>query len=169
MGLKPDHFTFCSALKACSALAALEQGKQIHIHVIQTGYELNVFVCNSLVDMYAKSGSIECAHSVFNRVPKADLALFSSFKLEDASGDPNLLKKLLSVLQAGDDFDCPVCLSPPSEAIITICSHVFCKKCIEKTLKHLKPQCPLCRKQLTTSDLLVHQRLLTRMKLHQKK
>jgi len=41
-------------------------------------------------------------------------SLFSSFKLEDASGDPNLLKKLLSVLQAGDDFDCPVCLSPPS-------------------------------------------------------
>lgn len=80
-------------------------------------------------------------------------SLFSSFKLEDASGDPNLLKKLLSVLQAGDDFDCPVCLSPPSEAIITICSHVFCKKCIEKTLKHLKPQCPLCRKQLTASDL----------------
>lgn len=80
-------------------------------------------------------------------------SLFSSFKLEDASGDPNLLKKLLSVLQAGDDFDCPVCLSPPLEAIITICSHVFSKKCIEKILKHLKPQCPLCRKQLIASDL----------------
>lgn len=79
--------------------------------------------------------------------------LLSSLKIEDASCDPNLLKKLLSVLQAGDDFDCPVCLSPPSEAIITICSHVFCKKCIEKTLKRLKPQCPLCRKQLTESDL----------------
>lgn len=79
--------------------------------------------------------------------------LLSSLKIEDASCDPILLKKLLSVLQAGDDFDCPVCLSPPSEAIITICSHVFCKTCIEKTLKHLKPQCPLCRKQLSESDL----------------
>ena len=65
--------------------------------------------------------------------------LLSSLKIEDASCDPNLLKKLLLLLQARDDFDCLVCLSPPSKAIINIYSHVFCNKCIEKTFKHLKP------------------------------
>ena len=42
-------------------------------------------------------------------------SLLSPLKIEDSSYDPNLLKKQLSVLQDGDDFDCPACLyhSPP--------------------------------------------------------
>ncbi|URE38177.1 hypothetical protein MUK42_06738 [Musa troglodytarum] len=33
--------------------------------------------------------------------------------LEDVSQNPELLKKLASLVEDGDDFDCPVCLSPP--------------------------------------------------------
>eukprot|EP01018_Ginkgo_biloba_P028525 Gb_13232 [translate_table: standard] len=80
-------------------------------------------------------------------------SLVSSLNIEDVSSNPDLLKKLLSILQDGDDFDCPVCLSPPTEAVITSCSHVFCRRCIEKTLEQLKPRCPMCRNQLKLSDL----------------
>lgn len=76
-------------------------------------------------------------------------------ELKDLSSSPELLQKLLSVLQSGDDFDCPICLSPPTSAVITKCSHVFCRKCIEKTLMQDKEKCPMCRVTLTNADLYV--------------
>ncbi|XP_024516582.1 helicase-like transcription factor [Selaginella moellendorffii] len=64
---------------------------------------------------------------------------------------PELLQKMLAMI--GDDFDCPICLSPPVTAIITRCAHVFCRRCIEKTLERDKRQCPMCRGDLTISDI----------------
>ncbi|THU47484.1 hypothetical protein C4D60_Mb09t16010 [Musa balbisiana] len=43
--------------------------------------------------------------------------------LEDVSQNPELLKKLASLVEDGDDFDCPVCLSPPLKTVITCCLH----------------------------------------------
>ncbi|KAM1046332.1 hypothetical protein ACFX14_037059 [Malus domestica] len=47
------------------SLAALIEGKQLHALLSKTGFGLNVFVVSSLVDMYAKCGSIREAYSVF--------------------------------------------------------------------------------------------------------
>ncbi|KAJ6797573.1 putative SWI/SNF-related matrix-associated actin-dependent regulator of chromatin subfamily A member 3-like 1 [Iris pallida] len=80
-------------------------------------------------------------------------SLLSSTSLEDVSTNPELLRKLGSMIEDGDDFDCPVCLSPPTKTIITSCSHIFCESCILKTLKRLKPCCPICRHTLSQSDL----------------
>ncbi|PKA58989.1 Putative SWI/SNF-related matrix-associated actin-dependent regulator of chromatin subfamily A member 3-like 1 [Apostasia shenzhenica] len=79
--------------------------------------------------------------------------LLSSDIIEDVSNNPDLLNKLSSMLQDGDDFDCPVCLSPPTKTIITCCAHIFCQTCIFKTLKTLNPRCPICRHPLSKSDL----------------
>ncbi|GAV79907.1 SNF2_N domain-containing protein/Helicase_C domain-containing protein/HIRAN domain-containing protein/zf-C3HC4_2 domain-containing protein, partial [Cephalotus follicularis] len=78
--------------------------------------------------------------------------LFSS-NLEDVSNNPELLKKLVAVLQDGEDFDCPICISPPTDIVITCCAHIFCRDCIIKTLHSSKSCCPLCRRPLTQSDL----------------
>lgn len=67
--------------------------------------------------------------------------------------NPKLLKKLLTVLQDGEDFDCPICISPPTDIIITCCAHIFCELCILKTLKRTKACCPMCRHPLSESDL----------------
>lgn len=80
-------------------------------------------------------------------------SLLPSSSIEDVSSNPELLTKMLSILQDGDDFDCPVCLSPPTEAIITCCAHIFCRSCILKILQHSNPCCPLCRHPLSNSDL----------------
>lgn len=82
-------------------------------------------------------------------------SLLSSNSLEDASKNPELLRKLASMLEDGDDFDCPVCLSPPAKTIITRCAHIFCKSCILKTLKTLNPRCPICRQPLSETDLFL--------------
>lgn len=59
---------------------------------------------------------------------------------------------MVEVLQDGEDFDCPICISPPTNIVITHCAHIFCQACILKTLRR-KPCCPLCRRPLTESDL----------------
>eukprot|EP01018_Ginkgo_biloba_P013990 Gb_31795 [translate_table: standard] len=65
---KPNQFTLTSALSACATLAAMEHGKQIHTQIIITGFESDVSVGNAIVTMYAKCGSIEDAHEVFNKM-----------------------------------------------------------------------------------------------------
>ncbi|KAF3790759.1 SWI/SNF-related matrix-associated actin-dependent regulator of chromatin subfamily A member 3-like 1 [Nymphaea thermarum] len=80
-------------------------------------------------------------------------SLFPSKNLEDVSNNPQLLEKMLATLQDGDDFDCPVCLSPPTQVIITCCSHIFCRACISRVLQNLNPRCPMCRQTLSESDL----------------
>lgn len=75
--------------------------------------------------------------------------------LEDVNTNPKLLGKMLSVLQEGEEFDCPICISPPSNAVITCCAHIFCQACILKSIRQSKPCCPLCRHPLSDSDLFV--------------
>lgn len=60
---------------------------------------------------------------------------------------------MVEVLQDGEDFDCPICISPPTDVVITCCAHIFCQACIVKTLQRTKPCCPLCRRPLSQSDL----------------
>lgn len=67
---------------------------------------------------------------------------------------PELLEKLLSIIKGGADFDCAICLNQPSNAVITPCAHVYCQRCIEKSLLRNKEQCPMCRSNLSASDLM---------------
>ncbi|CAM6092735.1 unnamed protein product [Calypogeia fissa] len=67
-GMEPDSVTFVGMLNACASLAALEQGKALHEQILRKGLEGDIFVANSLVDMYAKCGNIEYASSVFNKM-----------------------------------------------------------------------------------------------------
>ncbi|KAM1611239.1 hypothetical protein ACFX1Z_000036 [Malus domestica] len=80
-------------------------------------------------------------------------SLLHSNNIEDVSKNPELLKKIVEVLQDGEDFDCPICISPPTDTVITCCAHIFCQACILKTLQRTKPCCPLCRRALSHSDL----------------
>jgi pentatricopeptide repeat protein len=68
-GVRPNSVTFAVVLKACASVGALGVGMHVHEQVIQSGCESNVFVGSSLVDMYAKSGSLEDAWRVFNKMP----------------------------------------------------------------------------------------------------
>jgi pentatricopeptide repeat protein len=67
-GAQPDSFTFVGALNACASVVALEEGRSIHQQIIQSGCKSVTFVGNSLVDMYAKCGSMEDACKVFNKM-----------------------------------------------------------------------------------------------------
>jgi pentatricopeptide repeat protein len=77
-GVQPNQFTFASVLPACSSLASLEEGMEIHDEIIRSGYESDLFVGNALVDMYAKCGNIEKAREVFDKMSQPDVVSWTA-------------------------------------------------------------------------------------------
>jgi pentatricopeptide repeat protein len=69
------------ALNACASVLALEEGRCVHQEIIQHGLESDVFVESSLVDMYAKCGSLEDAWSVFNKMPARNVVTWTAMIL----------------------------------------------------------------------------------------
>eukprot|EP01018_Ginkgo_biloba_P039326 Gb_30732 [translate_table: standard] len=77
-GVEQDQFTFATVLSACASIAAMQQGKQVHTHTIISGFHSHVSVGNALITMYAKSGSIEDACHVFNKMPEWDVVSWTA-------------------------------------------------------------------------------------------
>ncbi|XP_057815488.2 pentatricopeptide repeat-containing protein At2g13600-like [Cryptomeria japonica] len=71
-GVNPNVATFVSILSACARIGALEQGMEIHQKIIENGF-LSDVVLNSLIDMYAKCGSMPRAHVLFDKMLDADV------------------------------------------------------------------------------------------------
>ncbi|KAG9445547.1 hypothetical protein H6P81_011675 [Aristolochia fimbriata] len=65
---KPDHFTFPFVLKACAQLPSFRRGTAVHALVSRDGFESNVFVCNALISMYTRCGSLLDAARVFEEI-----------------------------------------------------------------------------------------------------
>ncbi|KAJ4953216.1 hypothetical protein NE237_030048 [Protea cynaroides] len=65
-GLKPNEVTVLGALSACAQLGASRKGETVHGFVREEQLDMNVQVCNAVIDMYAKCGSIDKAFDVFN-------------------------------------------------------------------------------------------------------
>ncbi len=95
-GVAPDRVTFVGLLHACARVAVLKDGKQIHEQIIQSGFESDLFVASSLIDMYAKCGSIEDAQRVFDRMPTRDVAAWNAMLLGHVRGGQGQEALLLS-------------------------------------------------------------------------
>ncbi|KAJ0093030.1 hypothetical protein Patl1_25734 [Pistacia atlantica] len=63
--IEPNRVSLVSVLPACSSLVGLISGKQIHGFSIRKELNHDVSLCNALIDMYAKCGSLDCARKVF--------------------------------------------------------------------------------------------------------
>ncbi|KAG6472069.1 hypothetical protein ZIOFF_069524 [Zingiber officinale] len=77
-GLLPDHVTFVSIISACSDLATLAQGQQVHAQVIHVGVGSVTPVRSSLISMYSKCGCLEDSSTIFSEFDASDLVLWSS-------------------------------------------------------------------------------------------
>lgn len=73
-----NAYTFPFLLKACSALSAFEETRQIHAHIIKRGFGSQVYATNSLLRAYAISGSIEYAHHLFDGIPQRDIVSWNT-------------------------------------------------------------------------------------------
>ncbi|XP_022146374.1 pentatricopeptide repeat-containing protein At3g14730-like [Momordica charantia] len=78
----PDVVTITSVLPACSHLAALMHGREIHGYMIVNGLgkdensedAVDVLLNNAVMDMYAKCGCMKNALIVFDRMSNKDVA-----------------------------------------------------------------------------------------------
>ncbi|PIN13911.1 hypothetical protein CDL12_13466 [Handroanthus impetiginosus] len=77
-GVDPDQHTFPRVLKACGGVGIITVGKEVHRHVIRSGFGTNTFVLNALVDMYAKCGDIIRARKVFDSIENKELVSWNS-------------------------------------------------------------------------------------------
>ncbi|GAY60417.1 hypothetical protein CUMW_201850, partial [Citrus unshiu] len=73
LDLTPDIYTVGIILSACSSLATMERGKQVHAYAIRCGYDSDVHIGAALVDMYAKCGSLKRARLAYKRISNPDL------------------------------------------------------------------------------------------------
>jgi pentatricopeptide repeat protein len=80
-GVQPDPYTFVGVLSACARVEALEEGRLIHEQIIRCGCESNVFLGNSLIDMYAKCRSMEDAGRVFGMMHTRNIVAWTSMIL----------------------------------------------------------------------------------------
>nr|AYM00567.1 pentatricopeptide repeat protein [Salvia miltiorrhiza] len=77
-GVKPNAITILSILPACANLIALRKLKEIHCCVLRSNLESEVSVANSLIDMYAKCGSVTYSRSIFAAMPSMDIITWNT-------------------------------------------------------------------------------------------
>ncbi|KAI3426597.1 uncharacterized protein J3R85_009788 [Psidium guajava] len=73
----PDDHIFPSATKACAILGRCDVGRSVHSLAVKTGFDVDVFVGSSLVDMYAKCGEVRDARQMFDKMPDRNVVSWS--------------------------------------------------------------------------------------------
>ncbi|CAN1784530.1 Pentatricopeptide repeat-containing protein At2g13600 [Linum perenne] len=74
----PDTYTYPLLLQSCSQRLAEFQGRLIHGHVFKVGFDSDVYVQNTLINLYAVCGKLGDARQVFDESPVLDLVSWNS-------------------------------------------------------------------------------------------
>ncbi|GAU20454.1 hypothetical protein TSUD_130120 [Trifolium subterraneum] len=74
----PDHYTYPILLRSCTARVSEPEGKQIHDHVIKVGFDSDVYVTNTLINLYAVCGNMVSARQVFEESLVLDLVSWNT-------------------------------------------------------------------------------------------
>ncbi|XP_019052516.1 PREDICTED: putative pentatricopeptide repeat-containing protein At3g01580 [Nelumbo nucifera] len=77
-GATPDPVTLVSVTSACAELMNLKLGRCIHGFSIKRGWGIDLSLVNSLLNLYAKTASVNSARNLFNMMPEKDLISWSS-------------------------------------------------------------------------------------------
>ncbi|KAL8548606.1 hypothetical protein ACS0TY_007770 [Phlomoides rotata] len=79
-----NHYTFPFVLKALSDLNLIKEGVSVHAQVIRLGFVSDVYVGNSLLNLYAACGDMGMCGKVFDEMPVRDVVswtvVISGFK-----------------------------------------------------------------------------------------
>lgn len=73
-----DSMTVSSILPICSQIGDIKLGLLIHSHTTKQGLNLDVFVSNALIKMYADFGELQHAQNIFDQIVSRDLVSWNS-------------------------------------------------------------------------------------------
>ncbi|XVE66504.1 hypothetical protein DITRI_Ditri08aG0084600 [Diplodiscus trichospermus] len=106
-GIQPDAVTAASVLKACGRLKDIHMGKLVHGLVIRRGDNDDLFIGNSLIDMYSKCKDVDSAYQVYREMSRKNSvswnSILSGFVLNQKYSEALLLFNLMG--EEGVDVD----------------------------------------------------------------
>ncbi|KAL3632453.1 hypothetical protein CASFOL_025437 [Castilleja foliolosa] len=73
----PDDYIFPCATKACAMINDHRLGQSVHCVAVKIGFDANVYVGSSVVDMYSKCRSLMDARKVFDEMPERNVVSWS--------------------------------------------------------------------------------------------
>ncbi|KAL6619161.1 hypothetical protein ACP70R_034300 [Stipagrostis hirtigluma subsp. patula] len=77
-GFEPDDVSIVAVLPACAQLGALELGRWIYAYCNKHRMLHKTYICNALMEMYAKCGCIDQALQLFHGMPEKDVISWST-------------------------------------------------------------------------------------------
>ncbi|XP_061367321.1 pentatricopeptide repeat-containing protein At3g58590 [Gastrolobium bilobum] len=76
--IRPDNYTFMSVLCVCTKLCSLDLGSSLHGLIMKTNLNRDTFLCNVLIDMYGKCGSIDSSVKVFEEITDRNIITWTA-------------------------------------------------------------------------------------------
>lgn len=119
--LKPDSYTLSSVLPISAQYVDVMKGKEIHGYAIRHGFDRDVFIGSSLIDMYANCTRLEDSYTVFRLSPQKDSVSWNAMIavcVQNGSFDNGL--KLFREMLMADVEPVPVSFS----SIMPACAHL---------------------------------------------
>ncbi|KAF8081336.1 hypothetical protein N665_0891s0012 [Sinapis alba] len=77
-GIQPCEISMMSVFGACSLLPSLRLGREAHAYALKRLLEDNAFIACSIIDMYAKNGSVTQSLKVFNGLKERSVASWNA-------------------------------------------------------------------------------------------
>ncbi|OMP03610.1 hypothetical protein COLO4_10306 [Corchorus olitorius] len=75
---RPNEVTVLSVLQACGQSNDLLLGMEVHQFIVEKRIEMDVSVCNALIGLYAKCGSLDYARELFEAMSDKDEVTYGS-------------------------------------------------------------------------------------------
>ncbi|KAM7272987.1 hypothetical protein ACFE04_027651 [Oxalis oulophora] len=73
-----NEVTLVSVLSGCGNLGFLKLGKNVHVLIIKAEFDMDAVLGSSLIDMYAKCGSMKDAEKIFEKVLDRNVVCWTS-------------------------------------------------------------------------------------------
>ncbi|KAK1582780.1 hypothetical protein Q3G72_018182 [Acer saccharum] len=73
-----DNYTYPLLVQASALRLSVFEGKMVHGHVFKVGFDFDVYVNNTLINMYAVCGTLSDARKLFDESPSLDSVSWNS-------------------------------------------------------------------------------------------
>lgn len=105
--MTPNSLTIASVFPACTDLAALKLGKELHGNILRKGLDNMVHIGSAITDMYAKCGRLDLAFQFFRRMPERDGVCWNSMIASfSQNGKPEMAIELFHQMgMSGTKYD----------------------------------------------------------------
>lgn len=105
--MTPDDHILPCVMKACGMSNDQFMGKSVHCLAVKTGFDASVFVGSSVVDMYAKCGSLDDARRIFDEMPVRNVVSWTTviYGYAQMGEDAEALRLFKDALREGLDVN----------------------------------------------------------------